>query len=269
MSKIFVKDFINFSQTVPQILKEAGLAEKINTFDKLSVDAEQSRSIKKQNKILLKPNLTAIRPPPCTTPVELVEEVVRFCRANSKTEIIIAEGSGGCDTEKAFVELGYKDLSQKYDIKLIDLNQEERIFLKNEKALVLKKVKLPKIIFDSFFINLPVLKEHNEAIVTCAAKNLFGLYLNQKIIPSITGWWNKSELHLFGVHKAIIDLNNYVKSDFVLVDASIGQRGNEINGFACQPAIKKLIAGFDAMEIDRFCAPLLGHEPDEIPYLNF
>jgi uncharacterized protein (DUF362 family) len=126
---------------------------------------------------------------------------------------------------------------------------------------------LPKIIFESFFINLPVLKEHDEAIITCAAKNLFGFYLNQKIIPSIIGWWNKSELHLFGVHKSIIDLNNYIKSDFVLVDASVGQKGNEITGPACQPPIKKLIAGFDALEVDRFCVPLLRHDPKEIPYL--
>lgn len=91
--------------------------------------------------------MTINRSPPCTTPAELVEEVIKFCQDNSKAEIIIAEGSGGCDTQKAFADLGYRQLSQKYQIKLIDLNREERILLKNPKALVLKKVKLPKIIF--------------------------------------------------------------------------------------------------------------------------
>ena len=252
MAKIFIEDFLSFQETVSLILKKASLAEKI----------------KDQKRILLKPNLTTVRPPPCSTPVGLVEEVVKFCQEYSSAEIIIAEGSGGCDTGEAFLKLGYKNLAEKYQVKLIDLNRAERIVLEDPKALVLKKVKLPKIVFESFFINLPVLKEHDEAIVTCAAKNLFGLYLNQKIIPSIISWWNKSELHIFGVHRAIIDLNHYVKSDFILVDASVGQKGNEINGSPCQPPIKKLIAGFDTFEVDRFASRLLGHDPSKIEYLK-
>jgi len=98
-------------------------------------------------------------------------------------------------------------------------------------------------------------------------KNLFGLYLNQKI-ASVFGWWNKSELHHFGVHESIHDLNLYVKSHFVLVDASVGQKGNEITGSPCQPPLGKLIAGFDAKEVDKVCTNLLGHKIEEIKYLN-
>lgn len=247
---IFVKDFASFKETVPAVLKEAGLAEKI----------------KNEKIIVLKPNLTTNRPPPCTTPAKLIEEVIKFCRAQTKGEMIVAEGSGGCNTQQAFADLGYYLLRKKYSVKLIDLNRSERILLKNHRALVLKEVNLPKIVLESFFINLPVLKEHNEAILTCAAKNLFGLYLNEKE-ESLVGWWNKSELHSFGVHQAICDLNLYRPSDFVLVDASVGQKGSEIYGSPAQPPIRKLVAGFDALEVDRFCAPLLGLDPKTIPFL--
>ena len=250
MANILIRDFQNFQTSVPLILEEASLKSKIKGW----------------KKVILKPNLTTNRKPPCTTPVELVEEVVKFIQTTD-TEIIIAEGSGGCDTQKAFKDLGYQNLAQKYNLKLIDLNKAERIERENPKALVLKKVKLPKIIFDGFLINLPVLKEHDEAVVTCAMKNLFGLYLNQKT-ASIFGWWNKSELHHFGVHESIYDLNLYVKSNFVLVDASIGQKGNEITGSPCQPPLGKLIAGFDAKEVDKICANLLGHKIEEVKYLN-
>lgn len=248
---IFIEDFQSFKETVPLILRESGLVEKI----------------KDKKQILLKPNLTTNRKPPCTTPVELVEEIVKFIQASSRAEIIVAEGSGGCDTRQAFKDLGYQDLADKYNFKLVDLNKTERIAKENPKALALKKVKLPKIIFESFFINLPVLKEHNEAVVTSAMKNLFGIYLNQSALSRF-GWWNKSELHVFGVHQSIHDLNLYVKSDFVLVDASVGQKGSEITGFPCQPPIGKLIAGFDAKEIDKVCAQLLGHKIEEVRYLT-
>jgi len=250
MTNVLIRDFQSFQTSVPLLLEEVGLKNKIKGWEK----------------IILKPNLTTNRKPPCTTPVELVEEVVKFIQTIG-AEIVIAEGSGGCDTQKAFRDLGYQDLAEKYNLKLVDLNREERIEKENTQALVLKRVKLPKIIFEGFLINLPVLKEHNEAVVTCAMKNLFGLYLNQKV-SSIFGWWNKSELHHFGVHESIHDLNLYVKSHFILVDASVGQKGNEITGYPCQPPLGKLIAGFDAKEIDKICANLLGHKIEEVEYLN-
>jgi len=252
MEKVFTVNFISFPESVPKILKKAGL----------------TKSIKRGQGIILKPNLTTNLLPPCTTPVELVEEVVRFCQKNSKAEIIVTEGSGGCDTLTAFKDLGYNQLAQKYKVKLVDLNREERIELTNPKARSLKKVKLPKILFEGFFINLPVLKQHDEGILTCATKNLFGIYLNSGLIKHfLPNWWNKSELHFkYGVQDSIYDLNLYRPADFVLVDASIGQMGNEIHGPPCRPPLKKLFAGFDNLEVDRFCAPFLNLNPNSIPY---
>lgn len=256
VSKTFPLDFVSCSKSVPKILEKAGLEDLI----------------KNQKKIIFKPNLTTNLPPPCTTPVELVEEVIRFCQKNSQAEIIVAEGSGGCDTQRAFADLGYQELAEKYQVKLVDLNRETRIPLENSKARTLKKVKLPKIIFNGFFINLPVLKQHDSAILTCATKNLFGIYLNDaSLLGRLTAhWWNKSELHFkYGVMQSVYDLNLYRPSDFVLVDASIGQTGNEIHGQPCIPPIGKLFAGFDNLEIDRFCAPYLNLDPNLIPYLKF
>lgn len=254
MKKVFIIDFISFQKSVPEILKNSGL-EKL---------------IKNQKKIILKPNLTTNLPPPCTTPSELIEEVFKYCQQNSNAEIIVAEGSGGCDTLTAFKDLGYKHLAEKYKIKLVDLNREERTEKENQKARALKKVKLPKIIFDGFFINLPVLKQHDEGILTCATKNLFGIYLNEGLIKHfMPNWWNKSELHYkYGVQNAVYDLNLYRPSGFVLVDASTGQMGNEIHGPPCRPPLKKLIAGFDNLEVDNFCAPFLGLDSSHIPYLK-
>lgn len=255
MDKVLSIDFISFSKSVPEILEKAGLF----------------KLVKNQKKIILKPNLTTIIPPPCTTPVELVEEVIKFLRKFTKAEIIVAEGSGGCDTQAAFKELGYEKLRENDRVKLVDLNREERVEKENPLARVLKKVKLPKTLFEGFFINLPVLKQHDGGILTCATKNLFGIYLNQGLIKHfLPRWWNKSELHYkYGVQESVYDLNLYRPSDFVLVDASIGQTGNEIHGSPCCPPLKKLFAGFDNLEVDRFCAPFLNLDPNSIPYLNF
>lgn len=254
MAHVLSVDFVSFAKSTFEILEKSCL----------------KKLIKNQRKIILKPNLTTNLPPPCTTPVELLEEVIKYCQKYSPAEIIVAEGSGGHDTLQTFKDLGYDYLTNKFHVQLIDLNREQRIEKENPSARALKKVKLPKIIFGGFFINLPVLKQHDEGIITCAAKNLFGIYLNSGIIKHfLPNWWNKSELHYkYGVQNSIFDLNLYRPSDFILVDASVGQTGNEIHGQPCNPPIKKLFAGFDNLEVDRYCAPFLNLDPNQIPYLN-
>ena len=259
---IIIKEFKSYKETIPKILEESGLADRI----------------KNQKKILLKPNLNTARPFPTTTSVALSEEVIKFCKERSSARIVIAEGAGGCDTYKAFEELGYVELVEKYNAEILDLNRALREEKQNPGALKMKKAFLPKIAFETFIINLPVLKVHLEAKMTSAMKNVFGFYLNQNYLSRVgkflaakifkEGWWNKSELHFLGVHKSIIDLNSYIKFDFNLVDASVGQMGSEVEGRPCSPPISKIIAGFDAKEVDRTCAPFLSLDPKEIEYLK-
>lgn len=263
MKSVLIKNFISYPVTIPKILEEIGLRQKIES----------------QTQILIKPNLTLNLPPPVTTPVELVEEVVKFCQKNSKAKIIIGEGAGGCETEKCFKELGYWDLAKKYQVELLDLNLAKRVERSNPNAHKLKKVALPTIAFESYIINLPVLKIHKEAKMTAALKNIFGFYLNSKYLKQKSPafwiaralhfpWWNKSELHIYGVHQSIVDLNRYIKPDFHLVDASVGQLDGEIYGRPCEPPLGKIIAGYNGYEVDLACAQLLKINPAKIKYLN-
>lgn len=261
MSKVIVKKFASYIETIPEILEDAGLAAKIRAYRQAG---------KGQKQILIKPNLTINLPPPCTTSPELVEEVIKYCQKNSRAKIIVAEGSGGCDSEKAFADLGFRDLAGKYKIELLDLNRAQRIEKENPEAEKLVKVLLPKIAFESYIINLAVLKNHGAVKMTAAMKNVFGFYLNKEYTNKewFSGsWWNKSELHISGVPESIVDLCRYIHFDFNLVDASIGQRKSEVHGQPCDPPIGKIIAGFDAREVDKICAPLLHLKPEEIKYL--
>jgi uncharacterized protein (DUF362 family) len=255
MKRVIEIDFVNWQESVGEILDKAGLGNLL----------------KGQKKVILKPNLTLNSPPPCTTPTEMVEEVIKYVQKHSRAEIVVAEGSGGCDTLKSFKDLGYERLAKEYGVRLVDLNRAKRHEYENKKALALKKVRLPEIIMEGFFINLPVLKQHDWALLTAATKNLFGIYLNGNILLNKLSphWWNKSELHYkYGVNKSIRDLNLYRPSDFVLVDATIGQVGNEVHGRAKDPPIGKLIAGVDNLEVDKYCAPLIGVDVDKVEYLK-
>lgn len=221
--------------------------------------------IANEKRIILKPNLTINKKPPVTTDVRCVEEVLKYCKNNSKAEVIIAEGSGGCDTVRCFEELGYYKLEEKYGVKVIDLNREKRALLTRSDALKLKKFKMPEILSGSFLINIPVLKEHSTTGITAAMKNLFGLYISP--IPYRYAGWNKAKLHKLGIHQCIFDLSLYKKANVNIVDASVGQIGGEIEGTPKQFNI--LLASVDPVAIDVRCAELLGKNWKEMEYLIY
>ncbi|MDI6654818.1 MAG: DUF362 domain-containing protein, partial [Candidatus Hydrothermarchaeota archaeon] len=79
-------------------------------------------NIPAQRKIVIKPNLIDNRPYPVTTSPKTVEGILEYFKGKAK-EIIIAEGSGWCreGTNKAFEDLGYAELAERYGVKLVDL----------------------------------------------------------------------------------------------------------------------------------------------------
>ncbi len=241
--------FENYSESVKKVLDLIKVNELIS----------------KEKRIILKPNLTTNKKPPVTTDVRCVEEVLKYCRNNSKAEIIIAEGAGGCDTVRCFEELGFYKLEEKYGTKVIDLNREKKVTLTRSDALKLKKFKMPEILSGAFLINIPVLKEHSNAKITGAMKNLMGLYISPA--PYRLAGWNKAKIHRLGLHECIFDLNLYKKANVNLVDASVGQVGAEIEGTAKEFGI--LLASTDCVAIDVRCAEIMEKNWKEIEYLIY
>ena len=97
-----------------------------NTYDTLAA-SDIDQYLMPHMQVSLKPNLVV----PCpasdgaTTHPEVVEGVVRFLRDYGIRHIKIIESSwvGDC-TKRAFEYCGYHELSQKFDIPLIDLKSD-------------------------------------------------------------------------------------------------------------------------------------------------
>lgn len=228
-----------------------------------------SSIIAKQNKIIIKPNLVIDAPPPCTTDVRCVEAIVVYCKRYAPNAImIIAEGSGGCDTHLAFNSLGYKKLAQKYDLKLVDIDSEEEIVtLQNPKASVLKELRVPKILLSGFLISVPVLKEHSLHQTTLSLKNLIG-FMPAKYYSG--NWvYKKSQIHNMDTDRAIVDLNLYFKINLAVIDGVIGQKGSHLNGIPCFPPKNLILASFDPVAVDIEGSEVLGWDWKDIPYLRY
>jgi uncharacterized protein (DUF362 family) len=241
MSKVAKVKFIDYQASVTKALDLIGAAG----------------SLPDKGLVIIKPNLTNSDGPPVTTNVAAAEAVYKYCKTHCKAEIAIGEGCGNGTTEESYQANGYRKLSKKYGIKLIDFNQEETVLVKNRDALQLKECHIPQIVRDAFIISLPILKDHSFTKTTVAMKNMFGIAPE----PFYRGSWNKSKLHSPSTHKSVVDVCLYKKPDLCVVDAAVALTGMHLAGK--HKKIGLILAGFNPVAVDTIGSELLGHNPEK------
>jgi uncharacterized protein (DUF362 family) len=237
--KVTEANFTSYEKSIPKLLEQAD-------FKKI---------IKKEKKIILKPNLTLCKAFPTTTDPVFVEEIIKYIRKyNKKAEIIIAEGSEGDKTNKCYRKLGYEILSKRYKVQLLDLNETKTKKIKSKKFKRYSFIEYPEEILSGFLISLPVLKEDRKTKVTISLKNMLGCF---------GGSWKKT-VRSWPVEYLIHDILVCKFPDYTICDASVCQLENEINGYPKE--LNLLLAG-DPLEVDKKGALLLGYDWRRVPHL--
>ena len=208
-----------------------------------------------RERVVIKPNLIINRPYPVTTAPKTVECLISYFKGKAN-EILIAEGSGMCrgGTAKAFLELGYVELANRYGIQLVDLNEDAYEILENPDALRLKEFKSPRTLRNSFLISAAVLKRHSMTKVSLSLKNMMGASIGRK-----------ARFHVLGLTKSIVDINRYKKPDLAVIDG-IESSGRELGGEATRYEV--MIFSEDPVAADAVGAHILGLNPRSVPHIQ-
>jgi uncharacterized protein (DUF362 family) len=213
------------------------------------------KGLSKNIAIGIKPNLVSATPPSegAVTHPEIVEGIIKYLKEQGFYNIKILEGSWiGDDTKRAFDVCGYKALSSKYDVPLIDLKKDGYTECNYEGYKIKVCNEILKI---DYLINVPLIKGHCQTKMTCALKNLKG------VIPDS----EKRRFHTLGLHKPIAVLNKLVKQNLIIADAICPDPYFEEGG---RPYEMNMIAlGFDPVLMDVFAAEVLGYRKEDISYL--
>ena len=251
LMQLAIVDFYSYHESIAEALDAINAGE---TF------AQQSA-------ILLKPNLINASPHPVTTPADCCEAVIEYIRSCSDASIVIAEGCGDAHlgTDEVFDLLGYRDLARRYGVDLVDLNTAPLRKLENNNCSFFSEIYLPEIAYTHFMLSIPVLKAHSLAQITGTLKNMVGL-APPKYYGDRFGGWKKSIFHN-NMQQSIIDLNRYRSPDLSVMDASVGLADFHLGGRHCSPPVKKIIAGFNALQVDRQAADFLGLDWRQIQHL--
>ncbi|MDP2105481.1 MAG: DUF362 domain-containing protein [Desulfobulbaceae bacterium] len=250
MAAVYTSEFIGWRQ-LGALLDAAGLVD----------------ILPRSGRVLIKPNLVADQPPPMTTPVGLIVEIVSYLRAfRPDCDCVVADGCGSLkyDTWQVFRSQGYTAMAEAAGVTLIDLNEAPLRRLANSQCRRWPVMYLPEVVLDSFLISVPVLKAHSMAGLTLTMKNMVGAappaYYQQD------GHWKKASFHE-DIQNAVFDLNRYRTPDFTVLDATVGMPEAHLWGPVCDPPKNRLAVSADPVAIDAYGAELLGVDWRQIGHI--
>jgi len=198
------------------------------------------------------------------TTSRIVEDVIILLKERGIDDITIGEGTitmSPKDTATpahAFETLGYGVLKQKYGIKFINIF--ERPFEKVDLGDGVELNFNTDILYSDFVVDLPVMKAHNQTVVSLGIKNLKGTI----DIPS------RKRCHTMtpgkDLHFWVAKLADRMPPMLTLQDGIYtNERGPGPDGRMHRSNL--LVASSDVLAADLIGAKLLGHEPQNVPHL--
>lgn len=234
MVKGVAAKFKSYSETIPRFLS-------IIKFD---------QEVKKHPVIVLKPSLK--KTSSHNTSAAFVEEVLKFCLAHkdSNAKIFIAEGSDGEDTLDVFGSAGYKQLSEKYSVGLIDLNNTEVEEVLNGEFLKFDKIYYPKMLLESYLVVLPRLAEDDESEMQGSLSTMLGAFPSSHYKGIFSS--SKSKIRKWPIKYSIHDIVRCKMPNVAIIDAS--DYGSILVG--------------KPLEIDKQASKLLGREWKSVSHLR-
>ena len=228
------------------------------------------RHLLAQARVFIKPNIMfwtrAVTFPKwgVITTSRVLEDMVLLLKEHGIEDITIGEGTvtlNPWDAETpahAFATLGYGVLRRKFGVKIV--NVFERPFKKVDLGGGFQMSFNMDALESDFIVNLPVMKCHNQTIVSLGIKNLKGLI----DIPS------RKRCHSMtpgrDLHAWIARLADRMPPMFTLIDGIYtNARGPGFDGKIRRSNI--LVASADILSADLVGAKILGHDPAHVPYL--
>jgi len=215
---------------------------------------EADGAFRADERILVKPNYIDASHPSTgvTTDARVVEGIVKFLKTRGFKNILIGEGSGLTNTMRAFKVAGVDEVAKRWNVGLMDLNDDEYVIADVPSPLALKTIRISKTALNSAIISVPKLKLHRMAGVTLSLKNMMGV-----VSP-------KGQIHR-SLGKKIADLVSLVKPRLAVIDGIIGGESHELAGKPVE--MNLVIAGLDPVAVDTVGAAVMEFDPKRVEHI--
>jgi len=202
------------------------------------------KSLKTQDRILLKPNYNSDDPPPGSTALDFLGAVVDLLREHGYSRVSVGDSSGRpwVPTEKTFQKSGLSRRMAEMKVPLLDFDRSQYLDVPIGGEF-LDRIAYPKDVenFDKI-IYLPTMKTHITA----------GFSLSLKLTVGLVHLWDRGILHgdnnMF-VSQRVAEMNIPIKPDLIIMDGRISfVSGGPAIGLAVHPGV--ILASGDPVALD-------------------
>ena len=242
---------------------------------------EISQAIGKR-KVVLKPNIVNTNVQLASTHVDTLEGILEFLKSIGKTEnVVIAESAANGPTFDGYKNFGYFRLTDKYGVKLVDLDSEpfDIIYVFDEKDFRPHPVRVSHLMLDSdsFIVSVARMKTHDRIFATLSLKNIVvgapikdsGFTFGPSSRKGAKS--DKSLMHgsgFRGINYNLFAMSEQLHPQLAVIDGFEGMEGNGPNDGT--PVDHRVcVAGLDWLAADRVAIELMGINFANVGYLNF
>jgi uncharacterized protein (DUF362 family) len=252
-----------------------------------------------KKRALIKPNFVSTRRQLAATHVDAVRAVLDWLRPRYHGPITIGEGAAVSDTFDGYRNFGYLDLAEEYNVRFVDLNQDEwspiQIY---DRKLRPMAVRVARTTLESDFrISIGPPKTHDAVIVTLSLKNMvvgsmirgrggglfqrLGQLLPNRLTNSALAERVKSRLSTvnrsdkLALHQGYhgLNLNLYTLAKIIaphlsVIDGFVGMEGSGPGG-GDPVDLRVAIASTDFLAADTVATAIMGFDSDEVGYLHY
>ena len=245
--------------TVPDLAVIRGDSPGDNVRAALAQLGGMERFVRRDAKVVVKPNVLTGRPPEYATTTNplVVSTIIRMCFEAGAAEVTVLDYPTS-STRGAFQESGLAQATAEAGgtLKYLSNRNFERVALPEGVAIDSWPLVTDALEADTF-INVPIGKTHGMAGLTLAMKNLMGIMGDPR-----------GQIHIDYARK-ITDVNTRVKPHLVILDAfrvlvRNGPTGGNLDDVRL---LKTVVAGTSQVAIDTYGATLMGWKPTELSSL--
>jgi uncharacterized protein (DUF362 family) len=252
----------NVSQSLPPDVVGIRNGDPVAMFRK-GIDAlgGMQAFVKPGQKVIIKPNASFDSAPEraANTNPELVAEITRQAKAAGASEVGVFDHTLN-EWRASYKNSGIQDAVERAGGKMLPANDEKFYeSMKRPQAKRLKESALFKPMLSAdVFINVPILKNHGGAKMSCAIKNLMGVV------------WDRRSWHGNDLNQSIAEALYYIKPDLNVIDAyrvmlANGPRGVSVDDVSLK---KYMIISKDIVAADSAALGVIGYKQSDVPYVK-
>lgn len=239
----------------------------IEDYDRLMHLARYDNSLPKENKTILKLNLSwTLFYPACSTPPWQLEGVIRTLKNDGYKDIVAVEGQTVVTHPwKGAYYNKWLQILNKYGVEFQPLTDVEWVPYEPKSEMlamydIFSKILIPKMLIGTNVIHLPTVKTHGHTTTTGAMKDAFG-----GLIPKYRHHAHRR------IHEVLVDLLAIQKEIhegmFAVMDGCVC--GDGAGPRTMQPFVGNVIlASEDQVAIDAVAAKIMGFDASKIDYIK-